>query len=83
MASLTRERQCVEMYENVLKKPFNASVRTSLYSSPLYGIGQGLAYWVIGSIFYYGSQLLMNLTIDIQAFYVTLMSIVFSSIQVS
>ncbi|TIA94651.1 hypothetical protein E3P92_04141 [Wallemia ichthyophaga] len=81
VASLTREDQALGEYEELLQYPLRNSIRTSLWSSAVYGISQGMAYLVIALIFWYGSQRLMELKIELQDFYVCLMSVVFASIQ--
>ncbi|TIB97937.1 P-loop containing nucleoside triphosphate hydrolase protein, partial [Wallemia mellicola] len=81
VASLTREGQALEEYKTLLRTPLRNSIRTSLWSSAIYGLSQGMAFLVIALIFWYGSQLIMNLEIELEDFYVCLMAVVFSSIQ--
>ncbi|TIC60620.1 P-loop containing nucleoside triphosphate hydrolase protein, partial [Wallemia mellicola] len=81
VASLTREGQALEEYQTLLRTPLRNSIRTSLWSSAIYGLSQGMALFVIALIFWYGSQLIMNLEIELEDFYVCLMAVVFSSIQ--
>ncbi|TIC60621.1 P-loop containing nucleoside triphosphate hydrolase protein, partial [Wallemia mellicola] len=81
VASLTREDQLSQYYHDALEMPYNHSVKSAIYSSALYALGQCLTFWVLGLIFWYGSQQLTKLEIDIQGFYVTLMAVIFSSIQ--
>ncbi|TIB64876.1 P-loop containing nucleoside triphosphate hydrolase protein, partial [Wallemia mellicola] len=81
VASLTREGQALEEYQTLLRTPLRNSIRTSLWSSAIYGLSQGMAFLVIALIFWYGSQLIMNLEIELEDFYVCLMAVVFSSIQ--
>ena len=46
VASLTREDQLSQFYHNALEKPYTHSVRSAIYSSGLYALGQCLTFWV-------------------------------------
>ena len=80
VASLTRENDCVKKYEAILNVPYRSSIRSSFFSSALLGLTNGINYLIIGLIFWYGSKLLIDLSISLQGFYVTLLSIVFASV---
>lgn len=80
VAALTREDQIVSHYENLLQKPYITAVRSTLWRSAVFALGQAVSYGSIALIFYCGSLWLMDLSLDLQSFYVSLESIIFSTI---
>ncbi|TIB37891.1 hypothetical protein E3P86_02013 [Wallemia ichthyophaga] len=80
VAALTREDQIVSHYGNLLLKPYNTAIRSALWRSAVFALGQALSYGSIALIFYCGSLWLMDLTLDLQSFYVSLESIIFAAI---
>ncbi|TIA91996.1 hypothetical protein E3P99_00799 [Wallemia hederae] len=81
VASLTREDQISQFYHDTLSEPYEQSVRSAIFSSALFALGQTFTFWVLALVFWYGSRQLTSLEVDVQGFYVTLMSVIFSSIQ--
>ncbi|KAF8176085.1 P-loop containing nucleoside triphosphate hydrolase protein [Pholiota molesta] len=81
VASLTRERDCCEIYEKSLQAPLRRATHAGVGSSLAYALSQALTFFVISLVFWYGSRLVADLTYDSNEFFVTLMSVVFSAIQ--
>ncbi|TIB58011.1 hypothetical protein E3P78_04062, partial [Wallemia ichthyophaga] len=81
VASLTREDQITKYYHDALESPYQESVKSGVWASALFALGQTLTFWVLALIFWYGSGQLTRLEVDLQGFYVTLMAVIFSSIQ--
>ncbi|KAG2110630.1 P-loop containing nucleoside triphosphate hydrolase protein [Suillus discolor] len=81
VASLTREEHCLSLYRQSLEGPLRKSIRTALWSNMLFALSQGMAFWVIALVFWYGATLVSQLEISTQSFFIALMSIVFGAMQ--
>ncbi|KAF8902794.1 multidrug resistance protein 1 [Gymnopilus junonius] len=81
VASLTRERDCCEVYEKSLRAPLKSAVRACITSTFAYALSQALTFFAISLVFWYGSRLVADEVYNSNQFFVCLMSIVFSSIQ--
>ncbi|GJJ15592.1 hypothetical protein Clacol_009870 [Clathrus columnatus] len=81
VASLTREEDCVALYSQSLEQPLRQSNRTAVWSTMLFAISQAMSFFVIALIFWFGATLVATGVIQTKAFFVTLMSVVFSAIQ--
>jgi ATP-binding cassette subfamily B (MDR/TAP) protein 1 len=81
VASLTREDDCLDLYSQSLEEPLRRSNRSAIWSNVLFAFSQSVAFWVIALVFWYGSRLVSTLEIGSYAFFVTLMSTTFGSIQ--
>ncbi|KAF8584127.1 P-loop containing nucleoside triphosphate hydrolase protein [Ramaria rubella] len=81
VASLTREEDCLALYSNSLEGPLRNSNRTALFSSMLYALSQGMSFFVIALVFWFGSRLISELEIQTKQFFICLMSTVFGAIE--
>ena len=73
VASLTREADCLRLYQESLAVPLKKSNRTAIWSNGLYSLSQAMVFFVIALIFWYGSILVANQEAGIFKFYVGLM----------
>lgn len=60
VASLTREQDCLNLYSASLVEPLRRSNRAALWGNLLYASSQGMIYFVIALVFWYGSQLVSD-----------------------
>ncbi|KAK9448761.1 P-loop containing nucleoside triphosphate hydrolase protein [Limtongia smithiae] len=79
VASLTRESEVfaaytVELYGQV-KRSRNGNIRASV----LYGLAQGIIFFILSLGFWYGGTLLKTKTIGLTQFFITFMSMIFGS----
>ncbi|KAG1878637.1 P-loop containing nucleoside triphosphate hydrolase protein [Suillus tomentosus] len=81
VASLTREEHCLSLYRQSLEGPLRKSIGTALWSNMLFALSQGMAFWVIALVFWYGATLVSQLEISTQSFFIALMSTVFGAMQ--
>ncbi|KAF9242522.1 P-loop containing nucleoside triphosphate hydrolase protein [Melanogaster broomeanus] len=81
VASLTREEDCLDLYSTSLEVPLRNSNKAALWGNLLYAFSQSISFYVVALVFWYGSTLVANLDVSISAFYVTLMSTTFATIQ--
>ncbi|KAF9267350.1 P-loop containing nucleoside triphosphate hydrolase protein [Marasmius fiardii PR-910] len=81
VASLTREEDCLRMYSESLEEPLKKSNRTALWSNALYALSQGIVFFVIALVFWYGSRLVSTLEYSTFRFFVGLMSTTFGAMQ--
>ena len=73
VASLTREDDCCELYSESLLEPLKRSKRTAIFSNLLFSLSQGMTFFVISLVFYYGSRLVGRLEYTTQEFFICLM----------
>lgn len=73
VASLTREHDCFEVYSRSLDEPLRESNRRSMYSHALFAASQGMIFFVLALIFWYGGQLVASQELSGFAFFVVLM----------
>ncbi|QRV90352.1 ABC transporter transmembrane region [Ceratobasidium sp. AG-Ba] len=81
VASLTREKDCCDIYSKSLEEPLRRSNRTALYSSTLFAFAQSATFFVMALVFWYGSRLVGSREYSTGAFFVCLMSTLFASMQ--
>ncbi|KAK0487110.1 ste6-like protein [Armillaria novae-zelandiae] len=81
VASLTRERDCLQMYSRSLEKPLQVANKTAVWSNMMYAFAQSVAFWVIALVFWFGARLVSELEITSTEFFVGLMSTTFAAIQ--
>lgn len=79
VASLTRENGVWANYRDQVSSQVRGSRLPIFYSALLYGVSQGLAPWVMGLAFWYGSTLLKTYTIDTNEFFVAFIGVVFGA----
>jgi ATP-binding cassette subfamily B (MDR/TAP) protein 1 len=73
VASLTREKDCCDMYADSLKEPIRRSTRTALWSNLLYAFSQASVMFAIALVFWYGSVGVANQEYGTTAFFVAIM----------
>ena len=92
VASLTREQDCLDRYEESLKKASLVAKRAAIYGNIAFALSQSCSYWVIALAFWYGSRLIVNVPANNDPagvtseygtgqFFTILTSVVFGSIQ--
>ncbi|KAF8900291.1 multidrug resistance protein 1 [Gymnopilus junonius] len=81
VAALTREDSCVQLYSQSLEGPLRASNRASVWSNLLYAFSQGLNFFVIALIFWYGAGLVSRREATIFQFFIGLLSATFGAMQ--
>lgn len=81
VASLTREADCARIYSESLEGPLKNSNRTAVWSNALYALSQGLTFFVISLVFWWGSRNVADGHITVFHFYIGLMSTTFGAIQ--
>ena len=72
VASLTRERDCFELYSKSLEEPLRQSNRTAFWSNLIFAISQAMMMYVIALIFWYGAQGVSRQEYTTKAFFVCL-----------
>ncbi|KAJ2914131.1 hypothetical protein MD484_g6294, partial [Candolleomyces efflorescens] len=80
VASLTREKDCLEQYSQSLEVPLKQSNRTAIWSNGLYALSQSFAMFVIALVFWYGSRLVSTFEASTFQFFIGLMSTTFGAI---
>ena len=73
VASLTRENDCCELYSKSLEEPLQKSNRSAIWSNALYSFSQGMSFFVIALVFWYGSVLVSRGEFGTFQFFVGLM----------
>jgi len=73
VAALTREDDCYDLYSKSLEGPLRRSNRTSIWSNGFYSLSQGMSFFVISLVFWYGSVLVSRLETGTFQFFVALM----------
>jgi ATP-binding cassette subfamily B (MDR/TAP) protein 1 len=81
VASLTREEDCLRIYQKALEIPLHNSNRSAIRSNLLYAVTQALSFFVIALVFYVGATWIADGVYPINAFFTVLNSVVFASIQ--
>lgn len=81
VASLTREDDCLKIYQRALEIPLHNSNRSAIRSNLLYAVTQALSFFVIALVFYVGATWIADGVYPINAFFTVLNSVVFASIQ--
>ncbi|PPQ92430.1 hypothetical protein CVT25_008651 [Psilocybe cyanescens] len=82
VAALTREDDCLQLYSESLEEPLRISNRTALWSNALYAFSQGLVFFVIALVFWFGALLVSRQEATTFQFFVGLMSTTFGAIEV-
>ncbi|KAJ2922300.1 hypothetical protein H1R20_g14801, partial [Candolleomyces eurysporus] len=80
VASLTREKDCLEQYSQSLEVPLKNSNRTAIWSNGLYALSQSFAMFVIALVFWYGSKLVSTFEASTFQFFIGLMSTTFGAV---
>lgn len=73
VAALTRENDCCELYSQSLEGPLRKSNRTAVWSNAFYSFSQGMSFFVIALVFWYGSILVSSREFGTLQFFVGLM----------
>ncbi|WFD35699.1 ABC-type xenobiotic transporter [Malassezia cuniculi] len=92
VASLTREQDCLDRYDESLQKASLVAKRAAIYGNIAFALSQSCSYWVIALAFWYGSRLIVNTRMEngqeipygeygTGQFFTILTSVVFGSIQ--
>lgn len=81
VASLTREEDCLKIYQKALEIPLHNSNRSAIRSNLLFAVTQALSFFVIALVFYIGATWIADGVYPINAFFTVLNSVVFASIQ--
>ncbi|KAK9494809.1 P-loop containing nucleoside triphosphate hydrolase protein [Lipomyces doorenjongii] len=79
VASLTREEDVYSRYKFEIEDQIVQSRMSTMRSSFLYGLSQGLSFFIMGLGFWYGSTLLKNHTYGVVQFFICFISVVFGS----
>ncbi|KAG8917768.1 GTPase-activating protein, partial [Tulasnella sp. 417] len=79
--SLTREDDCYTEYSRSLEEPLRRSNRSSVFSTGLFALSQGMSFFAIALTFWYGSILIANLEYSSFDFFVCLMGVIFGALQ--
>ncbi|KAH9858203.1 P-loop containing nucleoside triphosphate hydrolase protein [Lenzites betulinus] len=82
IASLTREEECCQLYNESLEEPFRRTAKVAIFSNAVYALTQAIIFWVIALVFWYGSLLVSEGKRTTFQFFVGLMSTTFSATQV-
>lgn len=72
VAALTREEDCLRVYSQSLEEPLRNSNRTAVWSNLLYAFSQGLSYFVMALVFWFGSILISRGETSLFHFFVAL-----------
>ncbi|GLB39978.1 putative P-loop containing nucleoside triphosphate hydrolase protein [Lyophyllum shimeji] len=81
VASLTRERDCLNQYSMRLEEAFKKSNRRAFWGDLIYSFSQSMVFFVIALVFWYGSRLVSTREFGTFEFFVGFMSCTFSAIQ--
>ncbi|KAK9349188.1 P-loop containing nucleoside triphosphate hydrolase protein [Lipomyces starkeyi] len=79
VVSLTRESDIMDHYHSTLDGQVRKSRKQSNASAFLYGVAQGMIYFIMALAFWFGSQFLRTREYSIFQFYVTFMSVVYGA----
>ncbi|KAK9480263.1 P-loop containing nucleoside triphosphate hydrolase protein [Lipomyces japonicus] len=79
VASLTREDNVLQSYKVAIESQVSRSRVSTVRSSFLYGLGQGLTFFIMALGFWYGSTLLKVGEYSSDQFFITFISVVFGS----
>ncbi len=79
VASLTREKECCDIYCRNLEIPLRLSTRSSIFSSLAFAISQSTGFFAIALMFWYGSRLVADGQYNINEFFICLTSVTFRS----
>jgi ATP-binding cassette subfamily B (MDR/TAP) protein 1 len=77
--SLTREKDIVEKYTEMLQEPLNNGVKMAWSSTVLYAVSQSVNFLVNALIFWYGGRLIAYEGYDLKQFFTVFVAIVFGS----
>ena len=72
VASLTRERECCNIYSKSLEEPLRRSYRTANLSNAVFAISQSMFMFIVSLMFWYGAKGLSRLEYGTTAFFVCL-----------
>jgi hypothetical protein len=73
VVALTREDDFCEIYRRSLEGPLRNGTKAAIQGGILYGFSQGMMFWMIALVFWYGSLLLSKQEYGIVPFFVSLM----------
>ncbi|KAK9449525.1 P-loop containing nucleoside triphosphate hydrolase protein [Limtongia smithiae] len=79
VATLTLEDEVLEKYHEGLAKIIVSNRPATHYSAFLYGLAQGMVYFIMALAYWYGSLFIRRREYTIFQFYVTFMAVVFGS----
>ncbi|KAK9467423.1 P-loop containing nucleoside triphosphate hydrolase protein [Lipomyces arxii] len=79
VASLTREDDVLHKYSDAIDSQVQKSRIASSRSSVLYGLSQGLSFFIMALGFWYGSTLLKTGEYNTTQFFITFISVIFGS----
>jgi ATP-binding cassette, subfamily B (MDR/TAP), member 1 len=77
VAALTREDDCCRFYSQSLEDPLKNARRVALRSGVIYGLSQGMTFWVISLVFWYGARQVAALKYTPSEFFVAFMVFLF------
>ncbi|KAL5482696.1 hypothetical protein ACEPAI_9290 [Sanghuangporus weigelae] len=81
VASLTRERDVLNIYSTSLEEPLRRSNRVAFWSNLIFSTSQAMTMFVIALVFWYGSQGVSRLEYGTTAFFVCVFSVTFGAVQ--
>lgn len=74
VAALTREDDCLRVYSQSLEEPLRNSNRTAIWSNLLYAFSQGISYFVMALVCWFGSILVSRGETSLFHFFVALIA---------
>ncbi|KAJ7125819.1 P-loop containing nucleoside triphosphate hydrolase protein [Mycena crocata] len=80
IASLTREKDCADIYSRSLEEPLRASNRSSIWSSAVFAACQACVLWITALVFWYGAVQVSHQEYSVFEFFVGLMCSTFAAI---
>ena len=81
VASLTREKDCCDIYSESLREPLKRATNSSLWSTFAYALSQSMSFYAIALVFWYGARLVASQEYNTNQFFVCLMAVTFGAIQ--
>ena len=72
VASLTREKYCLDLYSKSLEEPLRRTNRSAVWSNLIFAISQSMMLFVVALVFWYGAKLVSQLEMGTTAFFVCL-----------
>jgi ATP-binding cassette subfamily B (MDR/TAP) protein 1 len=81
VASLTREKDCCDIYSKSLEMPLQRATSASIWSTLAFAVSQAMSFCVISLVFWYGARLVSSQEYNTTQFFVCLFSVTFGAIQ--
>ena len=72
VASLTREKDCCGIYSRSLEEPLRRSNRVAFWTNIFYALSQGMVFFIIALVFWFGTQRVSRGEFSTTAFFVCL-----------